>query len=60
MRTIKQYYVWREQVRSDMMRVVELVRILHLVLAARFVERGWLDFRDDYFCLLYTSPSPRD
>jgi pyruvate,water dikinase len=50
-RTVKQYYVWREKVRSDMMRVIEPVRMLHLVLADRFVERGWLDFREDYFLI---------
>ena len=58
MRTIKQYYLWREQVRSDMMRVVEVVRTLHLVLADRFVARGWLDRRDDYFLLLLSEIAP--
>jgi rifampicin phosphotransferase len=50
-RKIKQYYVWREQIRSDMVRVVAVVRTWHLLLAERFVERGWLDRRDDYFLL---------
>jgi len=48
---IKQYYVWRERVRSDMVRVLAAARKWHLVLAERFVERGWLDSRNDYFLL---------
>jgi len=51
-RTIKQYYLWREKVRSELVRVISAVRRWHLALADRFVERGWLDFRDDYFLLL--------
>jgi rifampicin phosphotransferase len=43
---IKQYYVWRERVRSDMVRVLAAARKWHLVLAERFVERGWLDGRN--------------
>jgi pyruvate,water dikinase len=50
-RTIKQYYVWRERVRSDIARVLSALRGWHLVLAERFVERGWLSGRDDYFLL---------
>jgi phosphohistidine swiveling domain-containing protein len=50
--TIKHYYVWREQCRSDMVRVAAVLRRWHLVLADRFVERGWIDKRDDYFFLL--------
>jgi rifampicin phosphotransferase len=50
-RQIKQYYVWRERVRSDIVRVLAQVRRLSLALAGRFVERGWLDNRDDYFLL---------
>jgi phosphohistidine swiveling domain-containing protein len=49
--TIKHYYVWREQCRSDMIRVMAAVRRIHLVLARRLVERGWLDRTDDYFLL---------
>jgi pyruvate,water dikinase len=49
---IKRYYVWREQCRSDMVRVAAVLRRWHLVLADRFVERGWIDQRDDYFFLL--------
>jgi rifampicin phosphotransferase len=50
-RRIKQYYVWRERVRSDMARVLSALRRWHLVLADRFAERRWLDRRDDYFLL---------
>jgi pyruvate,water dikinase len=50
-RTIKSYYVWRERVRSDLMKIVSVFRRWHLVLAKRFVERGWLDRRDDYFLI---------
>jgi rifampicin phosphotransferase len=52
-RTIKQYYVWRERVRSDVARVLAALRAWHLVLAERFVERGWLDGRADYFQLQF-------
>src|SRR5262249_41236565 len=48
---LKKQYVWREKVRSDLVRVVSKVRTLHLALADRFVERGWLERRDDYFLL---------
>ena len=37
--------------RSNLTRVVSRVRAWHLVLAERFVERGWIDRRDDYFLL---------
>jgi pyruvate,water dikinase len=50
-RKIKQYYLWREQVRFDLMRVLAGGRRCHLALADRFVERGWIDHRDDYFQL---------
>jgi rifampicin phosphotransferase len=46
---IKRYYVWRERVRSDLVRVLAAQRGLHIVLADRFVARGWLDDRSDYF-----------
>jgi rifampicin phosphotransferase len=51
---IKQYYIWREQVRSDLVRVLAVLRSWHLVLAERFVERHWIDTRDDYFLLRYS------
>jgi phosphohistidine swiveling domain-containing protein len=50
-RRIKQYYVWRERVRSDMARLLSELRRWHLVLADRFVERRLIDRRDDYFLL---------
>jgi len=49
LRRLKQQYVWREKVRSDLTRVVAALRVWHLALADRFAERGWIDRRDDYF-----------
>lgn len=49
---LKQQYLWREQVRSDLTRVLAALRPHHLTLAGRFVERGWLDRPDDYFLLV--------
>jgi pyruvate,water dikinase len=51
LRDLKQQYLWREQVRSDLTRALRYLRRLHLALADRFVERGWLAARDDYFLL---------
>jgi len=51
LRRLKQQYVWREHVRSDLTRVLASIRQWHLVLADRFVERGWIDERDDYFLI---------
>jgi rifampicin phosphotransferase len=48
---LKKQYGWREQVRSDLTRIVRYTRGYHLALAERFVERGWLTRRDDYFLL---------
>ena len=53
LRRLKQQYVWREQVRSDLTRIVAHLRRWFLVLADRFVERGWIDRRDDYFLLRF-------
>jgi pyruvate,water dikinase len=50
-RTIKRYYVWREQVRSDLMKILAVFRRWHLVLANRFIERGWIETHDEYFLL---------
>jgi rifampicin phosphotransferase len=50
-RKIKQHYVWREQVRSDLVRILSEVRKWHLVLAKRFVDRGWIEDAQDYFLL---------
>ena len=52
LRRLKKQYVWREQVRSDLTRILRYGRPYHLALADRFVERGWIDRRDDYFLLL--------
>jgi phosphohistidine swiveling domain-containing protein len=51
LRRVKQYYLWRERCRFNMMRVIAVLRRWHLVFAARFVERGWLDSIDQYFLL---------
>jgi pyruvate,water dikinase len=48
---LKKQYVWREQIRSDLTRVLRYARGYHLALADRFVERGWIDSRDDYFLI---------
>jgi phosphohistidine swiveling domain-containing protein len=50
-RRAKQMYVWRELVRSEMMRPPSAIRRWLLVMAERFVERGWIEERDDYFFL---------
>jgi rifampicin phosphotransferase len=50
---IKQYYLWRERVRFDLVRVLAEVRVWHLVLAQRFVDRGLIATRDDYFMLSF-------
>jgi pyruvate,water dikinase len=50
-RRLKKQYGWREQVRSDLTRILRYMRGYHLALAQRFVDRGWLDRRDDYFLL---------
>jgi rifampicin phosphotransferase len=52
LRMAKSYYIWREQVRSDLVRITGIVRAWHLVMAQRFVERGWIQRQDDYFLLL--------
>jgi rifampicin phosphotransferase len=50
-RRLKKQYVWREKVRSDLTRVLAHLRPYLLVLANRFVERGWIGGRDDFFLL---------
>ena len=52
LRRLKKQYVWREKVRSNLTRILRYCREYHLALAQRFVERGWLAQRDDYFLLL--------
>jgi pyruvate,water dikinase len=49
---LKQQYLWREEVRSDLTKVLAALRPYHLTLAKRFVDRGWIDRADDYFLLL--------
>ncbi len=50
---IKRMYVWREQLRSEMMRVGAALRLWHLALGARFVARGALAQPEDYFFLTH-------
>ena len=50
-RIIKRYYVWREQVRSDLMKMLSVFRRWHLVLAKRFVAREWIARQEDYFLI---------
>lgn len=52
LRRLKQRYVSREYCRSELIKVMYHARQLHLALATRFVERGWIERRDDYFLLL--------
>ncbi|MBA3767396.1 MAG: hypothetical protein H0W99_10480, partial [Acidobacteria bacterium] len=47
----KRMYVWRELCRSEMMRPPSAIRPWLLTLADRFVERGPLEYRDDFFFL---------
>jgi rifampicin phosphotransferase len=48
---IKQYYVWREHCRFEMVRILSAFRRWHLVLGRRFVERGLIPDPGDYFLL---------
>jgi phosphohistidine swiveling domain-containing protein len=48
---LKQQHVWREKVRSDLTLLTSKQRTLHLALANRFVDQGWIERRDDYFLL---------
>ncbi len=47
----KAFGLWRERGRFEMMRVLSAVRRWHLALADRWVVRGWIEMRDDYFLL---------
>ncbi|ETX03874.1 MAG: hypothetical protein ETSY2_32070, partial [Candidatus Entotheonella gemina] len=47
LRRIKQWFLWRERNRSEAIRVGASVRPWQLVLAQRFVDRGWIDSRED-------------
>ncbi|HEX8140591.1 MAG TPA: PEP/pyruvate-binding domain-containing protein [Pyrinomonadaceae bacterium] len=47
----KKMYVWRELCRSEMVRLTSAIRAWLLVMAERFVERGLIAERDDYFFL---------
>jgi pyruvate,water dikinase len=47
----KAFGLWRERGRFEMTRVLSAVRRWHLALADRWVARGWIEMRDDYFLL---------
>jgi pyruvate,water dikinase len=53
LRRTKQMYVWRELCRSELMRPASAIRPWLLVMGERFVERGLIDERDDYFYLTH-------
>jgi len=51
LRRIKWMYLWRERYRSELVRVIAVLRAWHLELARRFISRGWIDDTDQYFAL---------
>ena len=51
LRRIKWMYLWRERYRSELVRVIAVLRMWHLELARRFIARGWIDGTDQYFAL---------
>jgi phosphohistidine swiveling domain-containing protein len=51
LRKMKQIYLWREDYRSKSAAIAAVFRQWHLKLADRFVERGWVQERNDYFFL---------
>lgn len=51
---MKRIYLWREQFRSEMVRLFLAVRRrAYLPLAERLVKRGWIDKPEDYFLLTW-------
>lgn len=53
LKKMKQLYLWREDYRFKMVAIAAVFRKRHLLLADRFVERGWIRERNDYFFLKY-------
>lgn len=51
LRKIKQRYMWRELLRSEMVRAGSAARRWQLRLAERFVQRGWIEQPQDHFFL---------
>jgi pyruvate,water dikinase len=47
----KQLSLWRERNRFELIRCISELRWWNLVLAERFVSRGWVEKSDDYFFL---------
>lgn len=50
---LKRMYLLRERNKSEMVRFLEPLRTVGLVLARRFVERGWLDRESDWFLVTF-------
>jgi rifampicin phosphotransferase len=51
LKRLKQMYLWRELFRSEMVKGLLQMRLLHFELADRFIKKGWISQRDDYFWL---------
>ncbi len=51
LRRLKQWFLWRERNRSESIRVGAEIRRWQLILAQRFVDRSWIETREDYFFL---------
>lgn len=51
LKRIKEFYLWRELYRSELVKSIAVGREWHLELARRWVDRGWIDRADDYFML---------
>jgi len=52
LKKMKKISLWREDYRSKMAAIAAVLRQWHLILADRFVERGWIQERNDYFFLM--------
>ncbi len=46
---LSELYVLRERNRFELVRILAVLRQWHLAIAARFVERGWIDRSEHYF-----------
>jgi rifampicin phosphotransferase len=57
-RAVRGHIHAREQVRGQVASVMTALRDWHLALADRFVDRGWLRRRDDYFLLRLSEIAP--
>jgi rifampicin phosphotransferase len=57
-RVVQAHVHLRERLRSQVAEVMASLRDWHLALAERFLERGWLRRRDDYFRLRLSEIAP--